>query len=101
MVTSIVIILDKNIDINNKIKFKSVKDNKVDYTCEKKVESETAEELEILLNLNENDILNNILFDGIINHIGYHFYKEEQGIIFKLFKVIPVEDWNYSISPKE
>ena len=85
----------------DKIKFKSVKDNKVDYTCEKMVEIETAEELEILLNLNENDILNNILFDGIINHIGYHFYKEEQGIIFKLFKVIPVEDWNYSISPKE
>ena len=33
----------------DKIKFKSVKDNKVDYTCEKMVEIETAEELEILL----------------------------------------------------
>lgn len=85
----------------DKIKFKNIKDNEVDDTCEKMVEIETAEELEILLNLNENDILNNILFDGIINHIGYHFYKEEQGIIFKLFKVLPVEDWNYSISPKE
>ncbi|QKF68566.1 hypothetical protein AVENP_3103 [Arcobacter venerupis] len=85
----------------DKIKFKSIKDNIVDDDCEKMVEIETTEELEILLNLNENDILNNILFDGLLNDIGYHFYKKEQCIIFKLFKVLPVEDWNYSISPKE
>lgn len=85
----------------DKIKFKSIKDNIVDDACEKMVEIETTEELEILLNLNENDILNNILFDGLLNNIGYHFYKKEQGLIFKLFKVLHVEDWNYSISPKE
>ena len=51
----------------DKIKFKSVKDNKVDYTCEKMVEIETAEELEILLN-------SHLIVIGY-NYLNYSFFQ--------------------------